>query len=68
MCHAVPVMIWWSQYSIQLFDLRLEFRFDDSELEAGLQQREYILDVVLPTGDRFEQEDVSFKATERRID
>jgi len=51
-----------------LFDLRLEFRFDDSELEAGLQQREYILDVVLPTGDRFEQEDVSFKATERRID
>ncbi len=32
--------------------------FDDIELEARLHQREHILDIVHPTGNRFEQEDV----------
>ncbi len=46
------------QLLAQEFDLHLEFCFGDVELEAGLQQREQILDVVHPTGNRFEQEDI----------
>jgi hypothetical protein len=46
------------QLLIQGFNLRLEFGFDDVELEAGLQQREHVLDIVHPTGNRFEGEDI----------
>ncbi len=46
------------QLLLQEFDLRLEFCFDDVELEACLQQPEQILDVVHPTGDRFQQKDI----------